>query len=110
VGASVIIFWISLYGISLGGGNAIEGAGTLHSLKKASAPAGANMTRIRTCSESMVNECATSRGAKTIVPAVALIVSSHGAASVALRERQGSFCVLSHGAQQLHPKAFRQRA
>src|SRR5262249_59494502 len=75
-GASAIIFCISLYGVSAGGGNVIDGAGTLHALKKPSAPAGATMTRIRTCSESMVNECGTSRGAKTIVPAVALIVSS----------------------------------
>jgi hypothetical protein len=76
VGARAIIFCISLYGVSPGGGNVIEGAGTLHALKKPSAPAGATMTTSRTCSESIVNECATSRGAKTMVPGVALIVSS----------------------------------
>src|SRR5215470_8638631 len=76
VGASAIIFWISLYGVSAGGGNVIDGAGTLHSLKNCSAPAGETMTSIRTCSESIANECGTSRGAKTMVPAVALIVWS----------------------------------
>ena len=75
--ASAIIFWISLYGgASPTGGSVIDGAGTLHALKNPSAPAGAHMTRIRTCSESIVNECGMSRGAKTNVPAGALIVSS----------------------------------
>jgi len=41
-----------------------DGAGTLHALKNFSAPAGATMTRIRTCSESIVNECGMSRGAQ----------------------------------------------
>src|SRR5258708_70757 len=74
LGARAIIFCISLYETSVGGGNVTDGAGTLHSLKNSSTPAGVFITSIRTCSESIVNECTTSRGAKTIVPGVALIV------------------------------------
>jgi hypothetical protein len=53
-----IIFCISVDDVSASGGNVIDGAGTLHSLKKPSAPAGATITSSRSCSESMVNECA----------------------------------------------------
>src|SRR5262249_13863680 len=75
-GARAIIFCFSLYGISASGGSVIEGAGTLQALKNPSPPAGASCTRMRTCSESIVNEWGMSRGANTTVPGVALSVRS----------------------------------
>src|SRR5262249_48961596 len=75
-GASAIILCFSVYGISAGGGSVIEAAGTLHALKNPSPPAGVSCTRMRTCSESIVNEWGMSRGANTTVPGVALIVRS----------------------------------
>src|SRR5215510_1158159 len=67
-------FSISLYETSTGGGNVMAGAGTLHSLKYPSPPAGVSSTSIRICSDSISNECTTFRGRKIIDPGVPLIV------------------------------------
>ena len=51
----------------------IAGAGTLHSLKYPSSPAGVSSTSIRNCSELISNECTIPRGAKSTLPGVPLI-------------------------------------
>src|SRR5262245_25863756 len=71
---TAVSFSMSLYGTSAGGGSVITGAGTLHSLKYPSSPAGVSRMSIRSCSEWISNECSTFRGRKTRVPGVPLIV------------------------------------
>src|SRR5262249_23228315 len=66
-------FCMSLYGTSAGGGIVIAGAGTLHSLKYPSSPAGVSSTSIRICSELISNECTIPRGAKITLPDAPLI-------------------------------------
>src|SRR5262249_34791891 len=74
LGAAAIIFSISLYGTSAGGGSVMDGAGTLNSLNHPSIPAGVRRASIRICSDSITKECTVWRGTITIVPGVALIV------------------------------------
>src|SRR6516164_10145246 len=75
-GAASSILCTSPYAGSSAGGNDMACAGTLNSLNHRSSPAGVSRMSIRLSSDSIVNEWATSRGKKTIVPGVPLIVRS----------------------------------